>query len=186
MPATAIDEAIAALAAEPLRNLGLLKPLLAYPRHVRAHRVAADQGTAIMVTLDAAASAYDRHAYPGAALAAFIESDHPALTSALLDAVPHGAGVVFKLSRDVDAVAVGARFAITRRTAFLPFTTEGGGERAPDTVVTQEPGDDAYRLFAMRDHAREWLEPLRISGHAGMASTKSAAPATTAATAPPF
>src|SRR5579864_4900551 len=94
---TSVQDAVDELARDPLRQIVLLKHLLAYPEHVRVHRVADVTGAAMLVLLDAAASAYDRETYPRAAVAAFISSEHPALTAALLSHVPRRVGIVFKL-----------------------------------------------------------------------------------------
>ena len=119
---TPVHAAIDALGRNPLRHIVLLKQLLAYPEHVRVHRVAGPEGAATLVALDTSASPYDRQAYPGAVLAAFIASDHPDLTAALLSYLPasdvrQGAGIVFKLSSDADLAPVEARFPVVRRTA---------------------------------------------------------------------
>jgi GNAT superfamily N-acetyltransferase len=138
----------------------LLKQLLAYPEHVKVHRVSGTEGVATLVALDTSASAYDRQAYPEAAVAAFIDSDHPDLTSLLLPHVPRGAGIVFKLASKADLAPVEAYFPVTRRTAFVSFTSAGAIEPDAGVRVTPSPGDAAFRLFAEQDHDRAWLEPL--------------------------
>src|SRR5690242_2581897 len=64
--AISTEAAIADLARVPLRHTLLLKQLLAYPGHVKAFRVAKAAGSAILLTLEASASAYDRQTYPEA------------------------------------------------------------------------------------------------------------------------
>ena len=91
----AIDE----LARNPLRHVVLLKQRLAYPGHVKAYRAAGASGSAILLALEASASAYDRQTYPEAEVVAFISSDHPDLTESLLPCLPDDTGIVFKLSR---------------------------------------------------------------------------------------
>lgn len=157
---------IDALARDPLRNVVLLKHLLAYPQHARIHRVEGREGSASLVALDTSASSYDRQTYPQAALAALIASDHPALTAQLLDHVPQGVGVVFKLASAADRAAVERRFAIERRTAFLSFTSAGEVAPAPDARLTATPDDDALAMFETQGHARTWLAPLLRDGRA--------------------
>ena len=161
-----VQAAIDDLARDPLRHVVLLKQLLAYPAAVTVHRAADSRGIATLVALDVAASTYDRQAYPKAAVAAFIASDHPALTAALLAHLPRGAGIVFKLSSEADLAPVAARFPVTRRTAFVSFTATGGVSPAPDVQLTAAPGDEAFRLFETQGHDRAWLEPLLRSGKA--------------------
>src|SRR5579864_2774884 len=62
---TSVQDAVDELARDPLRQIVLLKHLLAYPEHVRVHRVADATGAATLVLLDAAASAYDRETFRG-------------------------------------------------------------------------------------------------------------------------
>ena len=169
-PPAAIQDLVDALARDPLRHIVLLKHLLAYPEQARIRRASGPEGVATLVFLDASAAPYDREAYPRAAVAAIISSDHPALTASLLSALPRGVGIVFKLSREADLAPVAARFRVERRTAFLSFTFAGpvAGERAPDPGVrlTTTPGDAAFRLFATQGHERAWLEPMLRQGKA--------------------
>src|SRR5215831_20504982 len=100
-----VQQAIEALARDPLQNIVLLKQLLAYPDHVKVHRVVGSLGAATMVALKASASPYDRETYPDAAGVVFISSDHPALTASLMSHIPRGVGIVFKLPGEADLPA---------------------------------------------------------------------------------
>jgi ribosomal protein S18 acetylase RimI-like enzyme len=161
-----VQDTIDDLARDPLRNIVLLKQLLAYPEHVEVHRVCGAEGAATLVALETSVSPYDRQAYPKAAVAVFISSDHPRLTALLMAHVPRGVGVVFKLSRGADLAAIEPCFAVTRRTAFVSFTRAAGGERDPGVRVTSTPSDSAFELFAAQGHERAWLEPLLRDGKA--------------------
>jgi hypothetical protein len=161
-----VQDAADELAREPLRHIALLKQLLAYPQHVQIHRTSGPNGMAMLITLDTSASPYDRQSYPGAAIAAFIASDHPALTSTLLPHVPRGVGVVFKLSREADLAPVESQFPVKRRTAFISFTSAGRVSYDPDVQITAEPGDSAFDLFKEQGHDRNWLEALLRNGKA--------------------
>lgn len=155
-----------ALAREPLRNVVLLKQLLAYRGHVTAHRIEGSQGAGTLIVLDTSVSSYDRQAYPGAAVAAFIDSDHAELTAALLLHVPRDVGVVFKLSREADLEPVAARFPVERRTAFISFTAAAAVGPDIGVRLTSAPGDSAFALFETQGHERAWLEPLLAAGSA--------------------
>lgn len=144
----------------------LLKQLIAYPDHVRAFRATGPEGAATLVMLDVSASAYDRETYPQAEVAAFVESDHPRLTAALMAHVPRGVGVVFKLSRLADLAPVAAQFAVERRTAFVSFTSTAAFAPVAGVTVTSSPGDASFPLFATQGHDRTWLEPLLRAGKA--------------------
>lgn len=161
-----VRQAIDELARDPLRHVVLLKQLLAYPEHVTVHRACGVQGRATLLALDTSVSGYDRQAYPRASIAAFIASDHPDLTAALLSHVPQGVGIVFKLSTEADFTVVASRFAVTRRTAFVSFTAAGGGAACCGVRVTSAPGDAAFVLFETQGHDRAWLKPLLREGRA--------------------
>jgi len=163
---TPVQDAIDELARDPLRNIVLLKHLLAYPSHVKVHRAGGAQGAATLVVLETGVSPYDRLTYPKATLAALIESDHPELTASLVSCVPRDVGIVFKLSRESDLAAIYSRFPVMRRSAFLSFTS--ADESQPDRAVriTATPGAYAFELFAAQGHARAWLEPLLQAGKA--------------------
>jgi len=169
-PLMSVQEAIDELARDPLRHIVLLKQLLAYPEHVAIHRVLGIEGAAILVSLETSASPYDRQTYPKASVAAFISSDHPALTASLLSHVPRDVGIVFKLSSEADLAPVEQRFPVTRRTAFVSFTSPDtsadGFEADPGVHVTSVPGDAAYKLFETQGHERAWLESLLRDGKA--------------------
>lgn len=166
LPQTSIQDAIDLLAKEPLRHLVLLKHLLAYPDHVRVHAVTGPEGMALLVALDTSASAYDRHAYPQAAVAALIASDHPRLTEQLMPHVPRGVGIVFKLAQEIDPAPIAARFPIVRRTSFLSFTSSAASARDSAVAIGTTVSDAAFRLFEQQGHERGWLEPLLRDGKA--------------------
>jgi GNAT superfamily N-acetyltransferase len=161
-----VRHAIDQLAHEPLRNIVLLKHLLAYPGHVKVHRASGLSGAATLVVLQASASAYDRQAYPEAAVAVLISSDHPDLTSSLLAHVPRGVGIVFKLAADADLVPVSRHFPVARRTAFVSFTSVHAPAADVGVSITSSPDDVAFALFAEQGHERSWLEPLLRTGKA--------------------
>jgi ribosomal protein S18 acetylase RimI-like enzyme len=165
-PLTTVPDVIDALARDPLRHLVLLKQLLAYPAHVKVHRVSGPAGAATLVALDTSVSAYDRQAYPEAAVAAFISSDHPGLTASLMSHVPRCIGIVFKLSSEADLAAVESQFPVKRRSAFVSFTSAGGSQPAPGLHVTSTPSDAAFRMFETQGHDRTWLKPLLHGGKA--------------------
>jgi GNAT superfamily N-acetyltransferase len=158
--AISTESAIEELARDPLRYVVLLKQLLAYPDHVKAFRVADASKTAILLALKASASAYDRLTYPEAEVVAFISSDHPDLTAALLLCLPRNVGVVFKLSREADLRPVELKISVMRRTAFVSFTSDGAGEPDAEARVTAAPGDAAFRMFETQGHEQAWVHSV--------------------------
>jgi hypothetical protein len=140
------QEIVDELARDPLRHIVLLKHLLAYPEHVRIHRVSNAAGAATLVAVEASVSSYDRQTYPRAAVAAVISSDHPTLTTSLLPYIPRGVGVVFKLSQAADLPPIQSQFTVKRRTAFVSFTSSGTDGSAAGVRITTEPSDATLRL----------------------------------------
>ena len=110
-PLTTAPAVIEALARDPLRHIVLLRQLVAYPAHVKVHRVSGAAGTATLVALDTSVSSYDRHAYPKAGIAAFT-------TIAALELARYGV--------TVNAVAP---VALTRMTEGLGPAPETDAER---------------------------------------------------------
>jgi GNAT superfamily N-acetyltransferase len=161
-----VQEAIDRLEREPLRHIVLLKHLQAYPEHVEIYCTCGHRGAAVLIILDASVSPFDRQTYPGAAVVAFISSDHPQLTASLMPHVPRGAGVVFKLSQDADLVPVEAHFSVKPRTAFVSFTATATCEVAADVSKTVTPSDAAFRLFDEQGHDQAWIQSLLRTGKA--------------------
>ncbi len=163
-----VNEAVARLEREPLRNIVLLKHIEACREHVSVLQVSAGLNAATLVLLDTSASAYDRETYPEAAFAAIISSDGRELTHRLIGSLPRQQRVVFKLSTDADRDVVAERFPISRATSFLSFTTDGPVDVAADEKVSiaNSASGAMLDLFASQGHSREWLCPLLSSGHA--------------------
>jgi ribosomal protein S18 acetylase RimI-like enzyme len=164
--AISTEAAIEELARDPLRNVVLLKQLLAYRGHVKAFRRADTAGSAILLALEASASAYDRQAYPEADIVAFVASDHPDLTASLVSCLPPDVGIVFKLSREADLFPVETKFSVIRRTAFISFTSDGIAEPDVEVQVTATPGEAALRMFGTQGHDQTWARSMLESGRA--------------------
>lgn len=161
-----VRDTIDQLAREPLRNVVLLKHLLAHPQDVTVHQISGPNGASTLVALDVSVSDYDRQTYPKAAVAAFIASDHPDLTASLISRIPRGVGIVFKLSCETDLAPIAAQFPVTRRTAFISFTSTDRFEPDPGVHITSTPSDMALALFETQGHDCVWLERLLLAGKA--------------------
>lgn len=163
---TSVQDVADDLARDPLRNIVLLKQLLAYRKQVRVRQVSGPEGMATLVELDTAFSLWDRQVYPKADITAFVSSDHPKLIVPLIAHLPRGAGIVFKLCQEADVVPVQTQFSIERRTAFMSFTAAGSFVPDSDVRTTSVPSEAAYQLFESQGHDRGWLEPLLVAGKA--------------------
>jgi ribosomal protein S18 acetylase RimI-like enzyme len=164
--AISIDSAIEELARDPLRHVVLLKQLLAYPGHVKPYRASDCAGSAILLALEASASAYDRQTYPEADIVALLSSDHPSLTASLLSCLPRDVGIVFKLSRGADLPPIETKFSVARRTAFVSFTSSGVAAPDAQVRVTVTPGEAAFQMFETQGHERSWVESMLATDRA--------------------
>ena len=160
------EEIVDILEQRALQNIVLLKHLEAFPNDTQVHHVSSTLGSATLVLLNVAASTYDQRTYPTAEYAALMSSDHPSLTQALLRHVPHGVGVVFKLSSAPDAVAVDAAFPTRRTTSLLSFTARPDFTCDRQAQILNNPNLALLELFETQHHARDWLLPLLRSGRA--------------------
>jgi GNAT superfamily N-acetyltransferase len=158
--------AIEELARDPLRHVVLLKQLLAYPDHVNAYRASDDGKSAILLALEASASAYDRQTYPEADVVAFFSSEHPKLTATLLPCLPRDVGIVFKLSDEADLIPIELKFSVERRTAFVSFTSGAAAEPDAEVRVTATPGDAGFRMFETQGHEQAWVRSMLEGGRA--------------------
>ncbi len=154
------------LDAAPLLNVALLKHLFLYPRDACAISVTAGDKSATLVLLDAAASAWDHAAYPDCALIAFLQSDSPDLSAALLDRVPLAGGAVFKLQSEADRAVLAGRTPSEQTACFFSYTAESAFGRDPAVRVTTLPRDADFELIAEQGHEREALAKQLASGDA--------------------
>jgi len=161
-----VEDVVRILERDALRNIPLLKHLQAFPDEARAYCAQSRSGFAVLVLLKSTATSYDRLMYPKADYSAFIASDHPALTAEVLDHVPDGAAVVFKLSNDRDREVVAAKYTLEKGVRFLSFTTSSEFSRDPSAALTNTPSEAAFRAFEELGHARSWLIPLLRSDRA--------------------
>lgn len=163
-----VNEAVARLEREPLRNIVLLKHIEAFREHVSVLQVSTGRNAATLLLLDTSASAYDRETYPEASLAALISSDGPELVRHLIGSLPRRHRVVFKLCNDADRDVVAEHFPLSRATSFLSFTAGKSVDFVADEKVsiTNSASEAMLDLFESQGHSREWLCPLLSSGHA--------------------
>lgn len=152
---------------EPLRNVVLLKQLVAFPEHTTGYRATNHAGVAAhLVVVDARTSSYDRETYPTAARVALISSNDAAMTARVIDVLPRDRGIVFKLASAVDRKVVASRFPIERKAAFHSFTAGSKFERDADVHTGNDPSDMAIGLLEAQGHFRDWLLPLLRSDRA--------------------
>ena len=143
---------------DPLRNVVILKYLLANRDIAIVRQVVRGAEAATMLVLPIKAVSYDRRHYPEAELSATIISTSPGLTRHLLDDIPAGTPLLFRLGSDADRDVIAERVPLTRRNAFLSFT-HTDPPSGPGGVSTAH-GTAAWDLFAEQGHDESWLAPL--------------------------
>jgi RimJ/RimL family protein N-acetyltransferase len=158
-----LETQLAVLRRDPLKHAVLLKYLLATPG-ARLHQVVRGSASGNLLLIDPKLSSYDRRTYPEATVAVLIASDDPALTRELMQIVPRGQRVFFRVPTDADRDVVAESFVLERRNAFLSFTGAGAGES--DAEIATDPATAPYDLFAEQDHDREWVARLLTGGRA--------------------
>jgi RimJ/RimL family protein N-acetyltransferase len=150
---------------DPLKNVVLLKFLLACRAGVTVYQTVREGRTATLLVVDHQASPYDRQTYPAARASAIVSSDDPALTREVLAALSPDDRLIFKLASEEDRQAVSERFALTRLTAFHSYTASRR-DPAPANCQIGDGIDAPFELFEAQGHDPDWLRGLLDSGRA--------------------
>jgi RimJ/RimL family protein N-acetyltransferase len=158
-----LETQLAVLRRDPLKHAVLLKYLLAVSG-ARLHQIVRGSASGNLLLIDPKLSSYDRRTYPEATAAVLIASDDPALTRELMQFVPWGGRVFFRMPTDADREVVAESFVLERRNAFLSFT--GAGTSESDAQIATDIEAAPYDIFAEQHHDREWLAALLASGRA--------------------
>ena len=157
---------MAALAAQPLENVALLKHLFLYPLNSRAVSITEGDRRATLVLLETRASPWDHAVYGDCAWTAFLASDAAALSAALLDRVPLQGGVVYKLQSEADRAVLAGRSVSEQTARFFSYTADRLFRRDGAVRVTVEPRAGDYALIAEQGHDRAGLAAQLASGDA--------------------
>lgn len=158
------SDELAILRRDPLRNVVILKYLLANRDIAVVRQVTRGDDVATVLLLPIDVVSYDRRHYPEIDLSATIISTSHELTRTLLDDIPAGRSLLFRLGSDADRDVIAKRFALTRRNAFLSFT-----HRDPPSALGEvgtDPATAPWDLFAEQGHDAAWLAPLLRDGRA--------------------
>ena len=151
---------------DPLRNVVILKYLLANREVALVRQIVRGGETATLLLLPISAVSYDRRHYPEAERSATIISTAPELTRALVDEIPRDRPLLFRLGSEADRDVLAERFALTRRNAFLSFTHPDPPAAGTDVELSSDAATVPYDLFAEQGHDEAWLAPLLREGRA--------------------
>jgi len=157
---------LAILRRERLRNVVILKYLLANADIARLRQAVRGNDVATLLLLPIRAVSYDRSHYPEAELSATIISTAPALTRQLMVEIPANRHVLFRTGSDADRDALAERFTLNRRNAFLSFTHADPPMAGADVELSSDVVAAPYELFAEQGHDEAWLAPLLRGGRA--------------------
>jgi RimJ/RimL family protein N-acetyltransferase len=152
---------------DPLRNVVILKYLLANPEIAVVRQATRGNDVATLLLLPIQAVAYDRQTYPELDISATLISTSPELTDKLVHDIPQGRCTLFRLGTDADREVLAGRFTLERRNAFLSFThTDPPWNPERDADVSADPSTAPYDLFGEQGHDAAWLAALLSAGRA--------------------
>jgi ribosomal protein S18 acetylase RimI-like enzyme len=153
---------------DSLRNIVLLKTLYYYSHVIRCHFHEGPKAAGVLLLLPGGASSFDRKNYPGTNYVVFIAATNPAILPELLQQVPRGKKLLFKLMDPRHNNVVRGFFSLERVTAFVSFTAPPGKLYAQMDCVTVSgmPGDACLDIYAALGHSHEELKPQFASGQA--------------------
>lgn len=165
---TQLARAVAFLENDPLRNIVLLKTLCYYPQATHCHFMEGPAGAGALLLLPGDASSFDRRSYPGTDHVVFIAATDPDVLPELLQHVPRGKRLLFKLMDPHDRLQVSRFFGLERATAYVSYTAPAGRRypAALDVAVSGNPSDACRDLYAAMGHSREELNLRFAQGQA--------------------
>ncbi len=148
-----IEPILALLNRDMLRNVVPLKMMAAYPEAVRCQA----EGSAVLVLLPVRVSSFDRQMYPKIDTVAMLSGEDPQELDRLVEHLPSGGSLVFKLNHPNQREAVRRAFPLRRETAFLTFTSQQGSLffSHPGLSPDQQPDEACMELYAARGYDRE-------------------------------
>ena len=140
-----------------LRHIAMLKMLSLYGPDVQSHYLNDARGDGALLLLPTTASPFDRKAYAQCQYVVMFSATSRPATQGLLDLVPRGVGLVFKLLHDADRKTVERIFPLRRVVGVLSLTAPPGAhfEPAPDVFLGRQVDPRCYELFAAQGHPPE-------------------------------
>src|SRR5262245_58081975 len=130
--------------------------LAAYPDAVQAYYHEDAAGAGALVLLPTNVSPFDRQTYPYAEYVVLLSATHPQIARALLERVPSGCALVFKLMGAGEREVVAQRFRLTRATAYISYTAVAGSRFTPseEVVVSERVDQRCFDLYAAQGYSR--------------------------------
>jgi len=152
-----VQDIIAFLERDTLRNLVLLKTLAQFPRAVRCVFRSDPDGEAALLILPGSVSGFDRAHYPSVDHVVFLAVSRLDQIPRLLAEVPAGSRLLFKLMDERHPAAVDPVFAIRRVAGYHSFAPPAGRrfEIGSNVTVSARLAGDLLAVYTAQGHAPE-------------------------------
>ncbi len=163
-----LQEVIAFLRHDSLKNILLLKMLAAYAEASQCYYLQHAGATGVLLLLPVWVSAFDRQVYPIVDYIVFLTATDREVAQTLLADVPAGCRLVFKLTDSHIQAMVAERFMLRRVTAYISYTTPAGYHVAPaDGVVVSDQVDErCYELYQAQGYGQDEVAHYFAGGRA--------------------
>ena len=163
-----MQQVLAFLRRDVLRNIVALKMLTAYPDAIQAHYYENGADAGALLLLPTAVSAFDRQTYPSADYVVLLSATHPQIARALLAHVPSDCALVFKLVKADQREVVAQRFRLTRATAYISYTAAAGSRFMPskEVVVSDRIDERSVAFYAAQGYALDEVQSYFSTGRA--------------------
>jgi hypothetical protein len=163
-----LARAVAFLRRDRLRNIVPLKLLRAHQDAIACRYAERSGQSGVLMLLPTLASPFDAATYPETDLVVLLSAEGSAAAEALLDLVPAGRRLVFKLADERIQSAVARRFALHRATAYISYTSPPGALFAPadEVLMSVQPDERCLELFARQGYGRDETLPAFAAGKA--------------------
>jgi ribosomal protein S18 acetylase RimI-like enzyme len=147
-------EALVFLERDLLKHITPLKLLHAYGSAVTCCYLERGDSAGALLMLPPQLFPSDAADYPFADQIVLLSTTGPAAAAALLDLVPQGKTLIFKLVDPADREAVARRFSLSRVTGFSSYTSPPGRPWPPadDVAVSEALDERSLALFVARGH----------------------------------
>jgi hypothetical protein len=164
-----LQEVIAFLRRDTLKNIVLLKMLFAYSEASRCYYLQQAGTAGILLLLPVRVSAFDRQLYPTMDYVIFLTATGADIVRALLACVPVNCNLVFKLTDSYVQAMVAERFKLRWVTAYISYTTPPGYQATPvedGVVVSDQVDEGCYELYAAQGYGRDEVAHYFAGGQA--------------------
>jgi GNAT superfamily N-acetyltransferase len=151
-----------------LRNILPLKTLHGYGQQTICHYAEEDGAAGALLLSPTPILPFDYGLYPNTDYVVLLVADGPSVAAALLDQLPAGERLVFKLHGELEQALVAQRFAVRRTTAYSSYTLASGTQlpRWNDVIVSDRLDGRCLALYEQQGHDRAEVAHLFAAGEA--------------------